>query len=248
MCRRAGQAIWAVPSPCRSGAVTLEARCQTVGVDRAFFSRHALEVAPELLGVRLTVYGGEHDDEDRAVTLRITEVEAYHGVGVPGPHDAGSHSRHRKTDRNASMFGPPGHAYVYFSYGMHFALNLVCSPEDQASGVLVRAGEIIGGAEIAQARREAGRSSKPIAARQLARGPGNVASALGITRSTHDGLDLLRRPFEVQPPDRPVQKIASGQRVGVSGEAGGPAFPWRFWIEGDPTVSAYRPGRNVPQG
>lgn len=212
-------------------------------MDRETFFAPALEVAPQLLGALLTVH-----DEDRAaaVTLRITEVEAYHGVGSPGPYDAGSHSRDRKTERNASMFGPPGHAYVYFSYGMHFALNMVCSPEGIASGVLLRAGEIIEGAEIARERREAGRSSRPIAVSQLARGPGNLARALGITRPAHDGHDLFALPFELAPPEQIPAAITAGPRVGVSGEAGSIAFPWRFWITGDPTVSSYRPGKNLP--
>ena len=211
-------------------------------MDRTFFLAPALEVAPQLLGATLAVHG-----DDGAVAVRITEVEAYHGVGTPGPYDAGSHSRDRRTERNASMFGPPGHAYVYFSYGMHFALNMVCSPEGAASGVLIRAGEVIDGAGIARLRREAGRSSRPLPDRQLARGPGNLASALGIARPAHDGLDLFSYPFELVAPRRAPASISSGPRVGVSGEAGGPAFPWRFWIDGDPTVSAYRPGRNVPR-
>lgn len=211
-------------------------------MDRSLFLAPALEVAPQLLGATLAVHG-----DDGAVAVRITEVEAYHGVGTPGPYDAGSHSRDRRTERNASMFGPPGHAYVYFSYGMHFALNMVCSPEGAASGVLIRAGEVIDGAGIARLRREAGRSSRPLPDRQLARGPGNLASALGIARPAHDGLDLFSYPFELVAPRRAPASISSGPRVGVSGEAGGPAFPWRFWIDGDPTVSAYRPGRNVPR-
>src|SRR5690606_14136749 len=96
--------------------------------------------------------------------LRITEVEAYHGVGTDGPYDGGSHARSRRTDRNAAMFGPPGHAYVYFNYGMHFALNLVCSPEGVASGVLLRAGEILSGEPVARLRREGKRAtgSQPV--------------------------------------------------------------------------------------
>ena len=211
-------------------------------MDRSLFLAPALEVAPQLLGATLAVHG-----DDGAVAVRITEVEAYHGVGTPGPYDPGSHSRDRRTERNASMFGPPGHAYVYFSYGMHFALNMVCSPEGAASGVLIRAGEVIDGAGIARLRREAGRSSRPLPDRQLARGPGNLASALGIARPAHDGLDLFSHPFELVAPRRAPAGISSGPRVGVSGEAGGPAFPWRFWIDGDPTVSAYRPGRDVPR-
>jgi DNA-3-methyladenine glycosylase len=221
-------------------------RWENGGVSRELFLSPALEVAPHLLGATIAAEG-----DDGRVAIRITEVEAYHGVGTPGPYDAGSHSRDRRTERNASMFGPPGHAYVYFSYGMHFALNLVCSPEGTASGVLLRAGEVIEGAELAQARRASKRgegSATPIRPHLLARGPGNLAAALGITRPEHDGRDLFAAPFRFEAAQGPAAEMSSGPRVGVSGEAGGPAFPWRFWIAGDPTVSAYRAGRNVPRG
>ena len=210
---------------------------------RDLFTAHALSVAPQLLGAVLTVRGA-----DGAVAVRISEVEAYHGVGVPGPYDPGSHSRDRRTDRNAAMFGPPGHAYVYFSYGMHFALNLVCSPEGIASGVLLRSGEVVSGAEIAQRRRAEKRGDRAeVPARMLARGPGNLAAALGITRERHNGRDLFAVPFALALADAAPRATRSGPRVGVAGEAGGPAFPWRFWIPGDPTVSAFRPGRGAPR-
>ncbi len=215
------------------------------------FDAPAIEVAPHLLGARVSVQhpGG-------TVTVRITEVEAYHGVGVPGPYDAGSHSKDRRTERNASMFGPPGHAYVYFSYGMHFALNLVCSPEGSASGVLLRAGEVVAGEALARSFRARKRgiaaSDAPdtpeIRRHALARGPGNLAAALGVTREAHDGRDLFTAPFAFQPAPARAAEIARGPRVGVAGEAGGPAFPWRFWLPGDPTVSAFRPGRGAPRG
>ncbi|MEZ5087797.1 MAG: DNA-3-methyladenine glycosylase [Tessaracoccus sp.] len=212
-------------------------------MDRDLFTAHALHVAPRVLGARLRV-----DSKDGPVALRITEVEAYHGVGVPGPYDAGSHSRDRKTERNASMFGPPGHAYVYFTYGMHYALNLVCSPEGTASAVLIRAGEIVEGVELAEERRRSTRRSDApeLPGRMLARGPGNVAAALGIVRKSHDGLDPFDLPFAIDPAPHPPTKIATGPRVGVAGAAGSPEFPWRFWITGDPTVSAFRPGRGAP--
>lgn len=229
----------------------------------------ALEVAPHLLGARLSVTSAEG-----TVTIRVTEVEAYHGLGTAGPYDAGSHSKDRMTERNASMFGPPGHAYVYLSYGVHYALNLVCSPAGIASGVLLRAGEVIEGTDLARARRGEKRAAE-IRHRDLARGPGNLAQALGIHRATHNGLDLFAPPFQVEAmegtakflleraaagDERTIRgvptgarvndssTIASGPRVGVSGQAGGSAFPWRFWLADDPTVSVYRPGRNVPQG
>ena len=226
-------------------------------MNREFFSPPALEVAPRLLGAKLTVRGADGDDgDDGDVTIRITEVEAYHGVGTPGPYDAGSHSRDRRTERNASMFGPPGHAYVYLSHGIHFALNLVCSPEGAASGVLIRSGALIAGAEIAARRRDAkraaaaattGRIPPTIPPASLARGPGNLATALGITRPLHNGLDLFAEPFALELDTELAERVLAGPRVGVSGEAGGPAFPWRFWIPGEPSVSAYRPGRNVPR-
>lgn len=214
---------------------------------RSLFAAPALEVAPLLLGSRITV---RHPQG--AVAIRVTEVEAYHGVGVPGPYDAGSHSKDRRTERNASMFGPPGHAYVYFSYGMHFALNLVCSPEGAASGVLIRSGEVVDGTDLAQdfraRKRGANRGDEPgIPQHLLARGPGNLAAALGITREQHDGLDLFSAPFAFEPAPALAAGIRTGPRVGVAGEAGGPAFPWRFWLPGDPTVSAFRPGRGAPR-
>lgn len=212
-------------------------------MNREFFTQDALHVAPKLLGSQFSV-----DSAEGMVTLRITEVEAYMGVGAHGPYDPGSHSKDRRTERNASMFLDPGHAYVYFSYGMHYAINFVCSPAGSASGVLIRAGEIIEGSEIAQQRRLRKRqgSGTRIPGRQLARGPGNVAQSLGVTRIEHDGLDLFSSPFSLQSPlDYPAQ-ICIGPRVGVAGVAGGSEFPWRFWLPGDPTVSAFRRGRNAP--
>ncbi len=210
-------------------------------MDRLFFTPHALEVAPHLIGVHLSVVAPEG-----TVTLRITEVEAYHGVGVPGVHDAGSHSKDRKTDRNASMFGPPGHAYVYFTYGMHYAINMVCSPDGVASGVLIRAGEVIEGIELARSRRltKRGSSLHDVADHMLARGPGNLAAALGIERTSHDGLDLFESPFLLAEGAIPGV-ISRGPRVGVAGEAGGSAFPWRFWEPGNRSVSAFRSGRGA---
>ncbi|MGO3146570.1 MAG: DNA-3-methyladenine glycosylase [Leucobacter sp.] len=213
-----------------------------------FFLSPALEVAPRLLGSILTVTAPEG-----SVSVQITEVEAYHGVGTSGPYDAGSHARDRRTDRNASMFGPAGHAYVYFTYGMHFAINLVCSPEGTASGVLLRSGDIVSGIELARARRVHKRSQRDgqalvgIRDTHLARGPGNLATALGVTREEHDGLDLFEYPFAFSGPAPTQTNVGSGPRVGVSGPAGGVAFPWRFWIPGSPSVSAYRSGKNVPR-
>ena len=210
-------------------------------MDRSFFAPEALEVAPRLLGATIRV-----DLAEGAVSLQITEVEAYLGLGSSGPFDAGSHAKNRMTARNASMFGPPGHAYVYFTYGMHYSINLVCGPEGIASGVLLRAGDVTEGASLARSRRME-RRGIPLADHQLARGPGNLAAALGITREQHDGNDLFAAPFSITAPSTTPREILCGPRVGVAGVAGGPEFPWRFWVAGAPSVSAFRPGRVAPR-
>lgn len=196
---------------------------------RDFFDRPGPEVAPDLLG-RVIAYG--------PVAVRLTEVEAY---GVPG-QDPASHTFRGRTARNAVMFGPPGHLYVYFTYGMHFCANLVCLPEGVGSGVLLRAGEVVAGAETATARRAAG-VSRTVPARDLARGPARLAVSLGFTRE-HNGLDACPPgPVTVLEgePAKPAL-IRSGPRTGVSA---GRDTPWRFWIDGDRTVSPYRP--HVPR-
>lgn len=134
---------------------------------------------------------------------------------------------------------------------MHHALNAVCSPEGIASGVLIRAGEIVAGNEIALARRLAKRPRggslvTPLPHQQLARGPGNVAAALGLTLE-FGGLSLFAEPFALTPGEAPARSILTGPRVGVAGAAGGPQFPWRFWLEDEPSVSAFRPGRGAPR-
>ena len=184
------------------------------------------QVAPRLLGALLT------SDLGPRVTLRITEVEAYGGVG----QDPGSHAHRRRTARNTAMFGPPGHAYVYFIYGMHWCLNVVAHPDGEAGAVLIRAGEIVVGAPTARGRRPACRADV-----DLARGPARLAAAMGVT-GTQDALDLLapdsplRLTLRAQAA-RPIE-IATGARTGVSGE--GAATPWRFWLDGEPTVSPHR--------
>lgn len=208
----------------------------------ALLSRPAPEVAPRLLG---GLFG--HRTADGLVAVRITEVEAYGGPAGSDLPDPGSHTWGGRTRRNASMFGPPGHVYVYFTYGMHHAVNVVCRPRGVAGGCLVRAGEVVEGAELARARRAAGRAS-PVPDAALARGPGNLAKALGIALP-HDGAPLGAgdRPgahgpahgFFLQPPARPAD-AASGPRTGVSGPGGTPEFPWRWWIPGEPSVSPYR--------
>jgi DNA-3-methyladenine glycosylase len=185
-----------------------------------FFDRSAVEVAPQLLGAHLV--SGQ-------VVLRITEVEAYLGVG----QDPGSHSFRGRTKRNSTMFGPSGHLYAYFTYGMHVCANVVCAPEGTSSGVLLRAGEIVGGRAIAAERRHTSRS-----AADLARGPARLTVALGITLA-HDGTNLSAGDLRLEP-GSVASAVESGPRTGVSGDGGGAQYPWRFWIPGDPTVSPYR--------
>ena len=202
---------------------------------RGFFGRPAQEMAPGLLGCVL-----RHDTPDGAVAVLLTEVEAYAGAA-----DAASHAFRGRTARTAVMFGEPGHSYVYFTYGMHFCVNLVCLPAGTASAVLLRAGRVIEGAALAAGRRYAGRAdgpetSGPARERDLARGPARLCQALGIDRSLN-GADVCdpASPLRVSGPAQVVAAadIDSGPRVGVSRAA---EVPWRFWIAGEPTVSPYR--------
>ena len=177
-----------------------------------------------MLGAHLSV-----DD----VTLRITEVEAYLGEVDPG-----SHAFRGETPRTAVMFGPPGRLYTYFTYGMHTCANIVCSPEGTASAVLLRGGEIVEGVELARMRRTTSRSDA-----DLARGPALLCVALGISLAD-GGADLATGRFRLELPAHPVG-YESGPRTGVSGPGGSDDYPWRFWIDGDPTVSPYK--RHVPK-
>ncbi|MFC4243145.1 DNA-3-methyladenine glycosylase [Gryllotalpicola reticulitermitis] len=188
-----------------------------------FFARSAVEIAPLLLGARLT-----HETDAGTVVLRLTEVEAYLGNGS----DPGSHAYRGRTRRNGVMFDEPGHVYVYFTYGMHVCANLVCSPPGTASAVLLRAAEVMEGLPLAQARRG---EAPP---RDLARGPARLTVAAGI-RLDENGSDALATPFGLELAARPPAGL-TGPRVGVSGAGGGEAYPWRFWIAGDPAVSVYR--------
>lgn len=188
----------------------------------------APEVAPSLLGAVLH-HGG--------VAVRITEVEAY-----DGERDPGSHAYRGRTARNAVMFGPAGHLYCYFTYGMHTCANVVCGPPGTASAVLLRAGEVVAGADVARHRRTRGERAVPD--RDLARGPARLVQALGITLEMN-GTDLgdPRGGIRLELARGPVPTgVRTGPRVGVRGPGGdGETFPWRFWLEGEPTVSVYRP-------
>jgi DNA-3-methyladenine glycosylase len=195
---------------------------------RSFFARPAEEVAPELLGrllVRRTAEG--------PTVLRITEVEAY-----AGERDAASHAFRGRTPRNAVMFGPAGHLYVYFTYGMHFCINVVCGNEGESAAVLIRAGEIVEGADLARSRRPAGTRD-----RDLARGPARLTQALGLGRADN-GTDLCGGGSLTVCEGIPVgaKRIRTGPRTGISVAA---ETPWRFWIDGDPTVSPYKAHKSL---
>ena len=188
-------------------------------------SGHASVVAPLLLGSTIT-----SRVEGRTVSVRLTEVEAYGGVG----EDPGSHAFRRQTPRNTTMFGPPGRAYVYFTYGMHHCLNVVVGPDGTAGAVLLRAGEVVDGIATARERRIGARD------RDLARGPGRLTVALGVTIDL-DGADLItaRSPLRLTLAD-PVSAaaIVVTARTGVAGP--GAPTPWRFALRDEPTVSPYR--------
>jgi len=238
---------------------------------RDFFAASSLAVAPRLLGCVL-----EHETGEGLVAVMLTEVEAYDGAADPA-----SHAYRGRTARNAVMFGEPGHTYVYFTYGMHFCVNLVCRPEGTASAVLLRAGRVIEGIPLAAARRATGRNGTgrsvgsrgrsgdrgpdgvdgsgdpgrsagtsaagvagPAVERELARGPARLCQALGIDRA-QDGADACApaSPLRIRQAaqtgsGQPVPEISRGPRVGISAAAD---RPWRFWLSGDLTVSAYRP-------
>ena len=189
--------------------------------------RLAVDVLPAaqlLLGCRLVA-----DGPAGQVVIRLVELEAYRGADDPA-----AHSYRGRTARNAVMFGPPGHLYVYFVYGMHFCANISCLPEGQPGAVLLRAAEVVSGLAVARLRRPTARSDA-----ELARGPARLATVLGLGRQ-YNGLDLVdpSSPVRLLPGD-PVSaaQICTGPRVGV---AAAHDLPWRFWVHGSPAVSPYR--------
>ncbi|HEX7996377.1 MAG TPA: DNA-3-methyladenine glycosylase [Streptosporangiaceae bacterium] len=218
-------------------------------LQRGFLDRPILAVARALLGCVLA-----HESADGLVAAEIVEVEAYRGESDPA-----SHAFRGKTARNAVMFGEAGHAYVYFTYGMHFCVNLVCQQPGEAAAVLLRAGRVVEGVELAAKRRGArpvpvrsvaGRSvaarevaGRAVPDRELVRGPARLCQALAIGRA-QNGADVCdpASPLRVLSPagfdGLPAAAISSGPRVGVRL---GAEEPWRFWVTGEPTVSAYRP-------
>ncbi len=193
--------------------------------DEGVHALHAVHAAPRLLGSLIT-----SRVDGASVTIRVTEVEAYGGLG----EDPGSHAYRRRTARNATMFGPPGHAYAYFTYGMHWMLNMVTQPEGTAGAVLIRAGQVVDGLGVASSRRPA-----CTVERDLCRGPARLAAALGIDGAC-DGLNLCAKGgiLELELASAAPEDVLTSARTGVAGE--GASTPWRFFLPGEPTVSAYR--------
>ena len=195
-------------------------------LDRSELAVDVLPAAQRLLGCVLAA-----DTPDGAVAVRLVEVEAYRGADDPA-----SHSHRGRTPRNGVMFGPAGHLYVYFVYGMHFCANVSCLTDGEPGAVLFRAGEVLGDPGVARVRRPTARNDA-----ELARGPARLASLLGLGRDD-DGTDLTDPASRVRLlAGEPVPRasIRSGPRVGVAAAA---ELPWRFWIDGSRAVSSYRAG------
>lgn len=194
---------------------------------KAFYDRDSIAVAPELLN-KLLVGNG--------VSARLVEVEAYRSTADPG-----SHSYRGRTSRNASMFGPPGRLYVYFSYGNHWCMNAICGPGGDANAVLLRAAAPVAGVEVMRARRENIPLSKPLRDRDLTAGPGRLGQAFAVDRA-YDGISLVSGSLRIlddgtPPPPRPGVSARIGLGIGK-----GEDLPYRFYVPDDPNIS--RPPRH----
>ena len=192
---------------------------------RSFYGRQPDELAPELLN-KLIAHGGR--------VARIVEVEAY-GGRTPDP---ASHTFRGLTSRTTAMFGPPGHLYVYFSYGVHWCANVVCGDDGEGAAVLLRAASPVAGLDEMRADRPTARKDS-----DLLRGPGNLCRALGITKE-HYGADLVSADLgiEIRDDGTPPGNVLAGRRVGITKEV---ERPWRFWIPNEPSVS--RVARAAPR-
>ncbi|ACQ80613.1 DNA-3-methyladenine glycosylase [Beutenbergia cavernae DSM 12333] len=201
---------------------------------RTWYARSVHDVARDLLGALISVRSPEG-----TVTVRLSEVEAYGGSDDPG-----SHAYRGRTPRNATMFGPAGRLYLYFTYGMHWCANVVTGSDGEPSAVLLRAGRVVEGVELARRRRPTTKGDA-----DLARGPARLATALGLS-GADDGASVDGTAGHVVPGvsraalrlDRgPAGPWERGPRTGVAGDGGnGRVYPWRYWLTGDPTVSPYR--------
>lgn len=196
-------------------------------VERERLTLPALTLAPLLLGAVLASRIGGVE-----VVVRLSEVEAYEGADDPA-----SHAYSGPTARNAVMFGPAGHLYCYFTYGMHWCANVVCGDVGRASAVLLRAGDVVAGLDGARQRRPAARRDA-----DLARGPARLATCLGLG-AAQNGVDLCDAAAEVQLVDLPRRRrpgVVAGPRIGISRAA---ERPWRFWLADAGSVSPYKPHR-----
>jgi DNA-3-methyladenine glycosylase len=193
-------------------AITALQHMSSSWLRKSFFARSVHDVAPDLIGATILIGG---------IGGRIVEVEAYHHT------DPAAHSFNGRTERNAVMFGPPGYAYVYRSYGIHWCLNFVCEAEGSASAVLIRAIEPTEG--LATMRRRRGVKDE----RLLCSGPGRVGEALGVTRERHNGLPLDRPPFVLHARGEEVE-IVTGPRIGITKAAD---LPWRYGLRGSRFLS-----------
>ena len=199
---------------------------------RSFYLAPTLTVARRLLGKVLV-----HEAPDGVAAGRIVETEAYRGPADRAAHSRGGH----RSPRNEVMYGPPGHAYVYFVYGMHHCVNVVTQPRDVPEAVLIRALEPLDGLELMRRRRGLPEAAPPW---RLCRGPGALCQALGIDR-TRNGADLVAGRLRVlDAPDLPRARIARSTRIGVAYAGPDAARPWRFFVTGLPAVSG--PRRPVP--
>jgi len=201
------------------------------------FHRDELAIDPVALSYLLLGSVLEATSPAGTVAVRLVEVEAYGGFDDPA-----AHTYRGKTPRNSVMWGPAGHLYVYFVYGMHFCANVVGSEEGNPGAVLLRAGEVVSGLELARSRRPAARGTG-----EFAKGPAILTSVLGIDR-VQNGVDLTdpASPVRLLTGERvPAEQVRIGPRVGV---AMAMDTPWRFWVDGSPAVSTYRRGgkRRVP--
>lgn len=186
-------------------------------LSRSFYSRSPLLVARELLGLLLV-----RKVSGQLLVARIVETEAY-----LGEHDPASHAFMGRTPRNAVMFGPAGHAYVYFTYGMHYCMNVVTGQEGVASAVLLRAAEPLQGLEWMRERRKLERETL------LLSGPARLAQAFGLNRE-HTGMDLTRGELVIREGPKPAEKIRTSPRIGIRKAV---EKPWRFYLEGNRNVS-----------
>jgi len=211
----------------RGGSVPTRIPSNERALARSFYLQPTLQVARALLGKVLV-----HETPEGRSAGRIVEVEAYRGPADRAAHTAGGH----RSARNETMWGPPGHAYVYFVYGMHHCVNVTTRPAGLPEAVLLRALEPVEGIDLMRVRR----SIPDAPAWRLCRGPGALCQALGVTRQ-QDGTDLVRGPLRIlDRPAVPARLVRRTPRIGVAYAGADALRPWRFFVLGTPAVSGPR--------